>query len=169
MSNEEIFLHKINVSNKRNNYIGGFTIEEERIISEFCIDNTLNLFSGNSEIGHWKIDYSSKKADFNCDVFEFLELWEPLKCNTVIIDPPYNQKYADKYQKIGNTPKQFIIFADVKNTNRLFKLISDINPKRIIIKSWNYYVPIGYYDKGSFLCYAGGYRKPTILMLLEKL
>ena len=42
---------------------------------------------------------------------------------TVIIDAPYNQKFADTYKKLGNTPKQFIIFANTEKTTLLFILL----------------------------------------------
>lgn len=158
----------LKVGNGSNNYFGNFTTEEISIIKYNCLHPVLNLFSGKSNIGDIRIDYSCKEATHNLDVFEYLK-----KSNnhfkTVIIDAPYNQKFADKYQELGKTPKQFIIFADVKGTNTLFKFIKEnIKPIRIIIKSWNYYCPKEYSVKESYLCYAGGYRKSTILLILEK-
>jgi len=40
-----------------------------------------------------------------------------------------------------------------------------LKPNRIILKSWNYYIPKGYILNKGFLCYAGGYRKSTILLI----
>ena len=127
----------------------------------------LHLFSGKSTLGNIRVDY--RFGNIKSDVFEYLE-----ECSrvfkTIIIDPPYNQKFADKYQEVGNTPKQFIIFANTEGTTRLFNLIREkINPDIIIMKSWNYYIPKGYKLKKGFLCYAGGYRKPTILLVLERI
>lgn len=166
------FLHVINVSNGTNEYYGNFTKQENELIKNYILNNdtTLHLFSGKSKIGKHRIDYEF--GNINMDVFTFLENFDSTfksLYDTVIIDAPYNQKFANKYQKIGNTPKQFIIFANTKDTTRLFNLLKEkINPKRIILKSWNYYIPPGYYLYVGYLCYAGGYRKPTILEILNK-
>jgi hypothetical protein len=167
-------LEIITVGNGNKEYYGNFTKKENQIIKSNLFGKTLHLFSGKSKIGNVRVDY--KYGNIRSDVFEYLELLIPeyLKLHneqfgTVLIDAPYNQKFADKYQKIGNTPEQFIIFANSRDTTRLFKLINEkIKPKRIILKSWNYYVPNNYYLKKGYLCYAGGYRKPTLLLILDK-
>ena len=41
-------------------------------------------------------------------------------------------------------------------------------PEIIILKSWNYYLPKGYNLKKVYLCYPGGYRKSTILLILKR-
>lgn len=163
----------IKVGNGNNNYPGNFTKKELKIIKRNSIGRIINLFSGNSKIGHFRIDFNNRNATHNQDVFNWLEsLTDGFKIfyqQTVIIDAPYNQKFANKYQKLGNTPKQFIIFADTKNTTKLFTLIKEkINPLIIIIKSWNFYEPAGYELLKGFLCYAGGFRKPTLLEILKK-
>ena len=159
----------INVSNGSKKYPGSFTIEEHKIIVYNCSGSILHLFSGRSGIGDVRVDYSCKEATINEDVFKFLEI-NNKKFDTIIIDAPYNEKFANEYQTIGNTSKQFIIFADTKRTTNLFNLITTkIQPEIIIIKSWNYYVQKGYSLKEGFLCYAGGFRKPTILLILKKL
>ncbi|MBY8983275.1 MAG: hypothetical protein KGD57_10020 [Candidatus Lokiarchaeota archaeon] len=164
-------LEIIKVGNGTKEYFGNFTKKEIKIIKENCIGKILHLFSGNSDIGNMKVDYSNKKADWNCDVFGFLDTFRLDNYNTVIIDAPYNKKFADKYQKLdGLNRKQFIIFANTRDTTKLFNLIKEnINPDIIIIKSWNYYIPKGYKLKKGYLCYAGGYRKSTILLILEKI
>ena len=80
-----------------------------------------------------------------------------------------------KYQKLikeeseFKKEEQFLIFANAKKTTKLFELIKEkLNPERIILKSWNYYVPEGYELKKAYLCYAGGYRKPTILLIMDR-
>jgi len=117
----------IKVGNGNNNYPGNFAKKELKIIKYNSIGRITNLFSGDSKFGHFRIDFNNKNTTHNQDVFSWLEnLTDCFKIfyqQTVIIDAPYNQKFADKYQKIGNTPKQFIIFADTKNTTKLFALI----------------------------------------------
>lgn len=163
-------LEVITVSNGSKDYFDDFTPEEIKIIKENVWGNILHLFSGSSKIGDVRIDFSHKNANRWEDVFTYLEEFSFLQTfHTVIIDAPYNQKYADKYQKAGKTPKQFIIFANTRDTTRLFNLIEEnIKPLYIILKSWNFYIPRGYNLKKGYLCYAGGYRKPTILEILRR-
>ncbi len=160
-------LEIINVGNGTKEYPGNFTKKEIQIIRYACKGRSLHLFSGKSSIGNIRVDF--KYGNIKSDVFEYLE-----QCSrdfdTVILDPPYNQKFGDKYQKIGDTPKQFVIFANTKDTTRLWDLIREkINPEIIILKSWNYYIPKGYKLQKGYLCYAGGYRKPTILLIFKKI
>jgi len=164
----------IKVSNGNNEYPGNFTPKEIKIIKKNVKGRIINLFSGNSKLGHFRIDFSHNNATHKNDVFKWLELltlsFKNYFLQTVIIDAPYNQRFGDKYQKIGNTPKQFIIFANAKKTTKLFQLIKEkINPQTIIIKSWNYYVPKGYRLEKGYLCYPGGYRKSTLLLILKKI
>ena len=155
-------LEIIKVSNGTNNYPGNFTREELKIIKYNSKGKVLNLFSGKCDFGNVRIDF--KFGTHQEDVFDFLEDNEEY-FNTIIIDAPYNQRFADLYQKIGNTPKQFIIFANTKYTTLLWEHILNLNPEIIILKSWNYYVPKGYRLKKGYLCYPGGYRKSTLLLI----
>jgi hypothetical protein len=158
----------IKVSNGNNKFPRNFTLEERHIIQSNLKGKVLHLFSGKSIIGDVRIDLAQPEATHNINVFDFLNS-NTEYFDTVILDPPYNQKFADKYDKLsGNKGNQLIIFASVEKTSELFKMITAMKPKYIIIKSWNYYVPKGYVDAGSYLCYAGGYRKSTILMICKK-
>ena len=163
----------INVGNGTKDYPGNFTKKELKIIKYNSKGRIINLFSGNSKFGICRIDFSNINATKNIDVFLWLDSlsngFKNYFQQTVIIDAPYNQKFADKYQKIGNTKKQFIIFANTRDTTKLFELIKEkIDPIIIIIKSWNYYIPKGYQLKEGYLCYPGGYRKSTLLLILER-
>ena len=158
----------INVSNGTSEYPGNFTPQEIDIITRSIKGTCLHLFSGKSLIGDVRVDFSQKEATHNRDVFNYIQEFNGF-VDTILLDPPYNERFAEKYNKLaGFETNQFIIFANASKTTELFNQIIRINPKRIIIKSWNYYVPKGYTDIGSYLCYAGGYRKPTILMICEK-
>jgi len=148
------------------NYPGSFAKKELEIIKYNSKGRVLSLFSGRCGFGYRRVDLSCEEATHIMDVFDFL-FENELIYNTIIIDAPYNQRFADKYQKIGNTSKQFIIFADFRKTTLLWHYILQINPEIIILKSWNYYIPKGYHLREGYLCYAGGYRKPTILEILE--
>ena len=168
-------IEKINVGNGDKKYPGNFTKREKEIILRLIKEHrgkVLHLFSGKSLIGDIRVDYTCKEATHNFNVFDFLREGKNLRYfNIVIIDPPYNERFALKYQKIGLTGKQFVIFAQASKTTELFTLIREkINPYLLIIKSWNYYLPEGFNEERSnaFLCYAGGYRKSTILMVCRK-
>ena len=155
-------LEVITVGNGTKEYPGNFTKKENNRIRRHCRGKILHLFSGKSKIGDVLIDYR-----YGIDVFEYLK--NPRYYGTVIIDDPYNQRYADKYQKLGNTPEQFIIFAQGEKTTELFDRVREINPKIIIMKSWNYYIVEGYRLKKGYLCYAGGYRKSTLLLIMKRI
>ena len=160
----------IKVGNGNSKYPGNFTKIENKIINNNIIGKSLNLFSGKSLIGNCRIDYNCKEATVNTDVFKYLDLCIEFnyKFNTIIIDAPYNKKFAKKYQTLGNTPEQFIIFANTKKTTELFNKIKILNPDIIILKSWNYYCLKNMKIKNIFICYAGGYRKPTFLIIMKK-
>jgi hypothetical protein len=153
-------------------YPGSFTKFEYEMIQEMSFGNILHLFSGSSEFGHTRIDLAHSNATDNVDVFDFLkEESIKSKFDTVIMDPPYNKKFAEKYAALGNTDlkKQFVIFAQAKRTTEFFILLKRINAKRYIMKSWNWYVPKGYKVFRCIVGYAGGYRKPTWLVILDKI
>jgi len=157
----------IKVGNGNSDYPGNFTRKEKNIILKNLIFPSLHLFSGKSTIGTVKIDY--KYGNHKIDVFYYLKNFTKYgNFKTVIIDAPYNKKFADKYKKLGNTPKQFIIFAQAKKTTELFNYVKDISPDIIILKSWNYYCLAGYNIKECYVCYPGGYRKSTFLIVMEK-
>ncbi|MFW9872427.1 MAG: hypothetical protein ACFFG0_04935 [Candidatus Thorarchaeota archaeon] len=155
----------ITVGNGSNDYPGNFTPKEIRIIKKECRGKILHLFCGKSNIGDIRVDFTF--GNIKKDVFEFLKENKEY-FNTIIIDAPYNQKFADKYQKIGNTPKQFIIFAETERTTELFKYIDRISPEIIILKSWNYFCLKRYEIDKCYLCYPGGYRKSTFLIIMKR-
>lgn len=168
-------LEIITVDNGTNKmkYSGTFAKKEQEIIKDNIDGLTLNLFSGISDIGNIRVDF--KFGNVKNDVFEYLDTFIKKMNNfnsffdCIIIDAPYNEKFANKYKKFGNTPEQFIIFADTERTTKLFELIKQLNPIRIILKSWNYYIVKGYKLTKGYLCYSGGYRKPTILLIMDKI
>ena len=159
----------------------------EILIREFAKDNLLsqNLLGYSKsifekEIGNMRIDLACKEANINADVFSYLENLKDNQgnemrlhgVNTLILDPPYNERFALKYHKLSGKElnEQFVIFANAKKTTKLFNLIKEkLNPERIILKSWNYYIVKGYELKKGYLCYAGGYRKPTILLIMDRI
>ena len=155
----------ITVSNGNSEYPGNFTKEEIIIINKNILGNCLHLFSGKSDIGDIRVDY--KHGNVKSDVFLFLG-YNQTHFDTILIDAPYNHKFASKYQELGTTPKQFIIFADAKKTTELFDIIDKSDPEVIILKSWNYYCLPRYEIKESYLCYPGGYRKSTILLIMKR-
>ena len=159
----------IKVGNGTPIYPGNFTKKEKNIIIYNIKYPVLHLFSGSSLIGSVRVDY--RYGNIKKDVFEYLNDYEEVKnsCfNTIIIDAPYNQRFADKYQKLGDTPEQFVIFANAKKTTELFNHVKRLQPEIIILKSWNYYCLEGYKVNDCYVCYPGGYRKSTFLIIMKK-
>lgn len=150
-------------------YPGSFTKKETDWITKYSIGKILHLFSGSSTFGDVRVDLANPHATINTDVFTFLKE-NQTPYNTVIADPPYNFRFAEKYAKLANSDvaKQFVIFAQAQKTTEFFNALIQLKPDRIILKSWNWYVVKGYTVLYSVLCYAGGYRKPTIFLVLER-
>jgi len=163
-------LEIINVGNGSNKYPGNFTKKESEIIQENIIGHSLHLFSGRSKIGDVRIDFSCNESTIQGDVFEFLE-YNYTKFDTIILDPPYNARFTKKYRSLDERNKnQFCIFTGNLKKNRiLFDSLRKIAPKRIILKSWNYYIIKDYFFEKGYLCYSGGYRKSTILLIMDKI
>lgn len=157
----------ITIGNNKSNFVGAFVNKEIIIIKEWIKPPCLNLFSGSSLIGEERIDISHENATLNCDVFEYLDL-APNTFNTILIDAPYNKKYEEIYNTHGQKFTNFSIFANTPKTSLLWKLISKLSPERIILKSWNYYILRNYDFNDGYLCYPGGYRKPTILLKMTR-
>lgn len=155
----------ITVSNGDSSYPGNFTSEELKIIKYNSKGRVLNLFSGKCRFGNIRVDFAF--GNVKRDVFGFLQDNKEY-FDTIIIDAPYNKSFGYKYQELGKTPMQFIIFANTRKTTILFNKIKEMKPRIIILKSWNYYCVEGYYIDKSFLCYPGGYRKSTILLIMRK-
>lgn len=170
------FIKIITVGNSGvENYPGNFTNEEIEIIKDNIIGKVLHLFSGRSLIGDIRVDFSQNEATIKGDVFEYLKIHQNEEIDTILLDPPYNDQYGKKYDSLNKNKdkedqKQFVIYANSVGTTELFTLMTNLNPKRIIMKSWQYYnfSKYGYIDAGSYLCYAGGYRKPTFLMICDR-
>ena len=164
-------LYTSNGGNRKKLYPGDFTKREIDLISKWVKGRSLHIFSGKSNIGDVRVDYSMTEATINMDVFEYLEMAIKKKIwfKTIILDPPYNARFAKKYQALGETAKQFIVFANARKTTVLFNLLRELAPTYIIMKSWNIY-PFKEMEISEIrLCYAGGYRKPTILQLTTRI
>lgn len=181
-------LDLINVGMGTSGYQGDFTKHEIDIIkNEMNGKKTLHLFSGSSTLGDERIDFDNPNATHKGDVFEFLRDYENKeeKAKVVVLDPPYlHEKSIKEYTKAENIyrsqqskvklKKEDLFHAfDPENpqqTRELFDLIAkNVKPEKIVMKSWNYYVPEGYHDTcRSSAGYAGGYRKTTYIMVLER-
>ena len=120
----------IHVDNGSDLYPGSFAVLEQKIIKKYLKNPSLHLFSGRSTIGTVRVDFACEEATIHADVFDYLEHCTE-KFNTVILDPPYNEKFAKKYDEIAKSGKrkQFIIFADTKRTTRLFAMIRKLDPR----------------------------------------
>lgn len=131
--------------NKKNPCFGGFHRKEEQLIRKYVKVPCLHLFSGSSLIGDMRVDWSHPHATHYGDLFEFLEqnLEELLQrgFKTVIYDPPYSERQADKYGRRYNIPPEKRYWytnlqpMNVK-TRQLHKAIEAIHPDIIITRGW---------------------------------
>jgi hypothetical protein len=85
-----------------------YTFEQPKLkewTESWCIGKTLNLFAGRVllNIDEVRVDIDPEMpVDYHMDSYEFVESWDKELFNTVILDPPYNQrkareKYGDRY------------------------------------------------------------------------
>ncbi len=164
-------LELVTVGRGETNYPGSFTKFDKRTIFAWAYGYTLHLFSGSSDIGKCRVDWHCKEATLNVDVFEFLEgiIDKPNFISTIILDPPYNESYAKKYSIIGHRKYyQFIMYTHAEITSHLFNMLRELAPNRIILKSWQYYIPKDYHLVKGYVCYPGGYKKSTFLLIMDR-
>ena len=89
-------LEAVNMLAPNRKYPGAFGFNVEWIIRGLVegSDSVLHLFSGDSKLGHERVDIENKNATVNCDVGDFLEAdnrqWE-----WTVLDPPYAIKSAE--------------------------------------------------------------------------
>jgi len=100
-------LELIKVDNGNNTYPGSFTKKEIEIIENNIFGYCVHLFSGKSKIGNVRVDFDCPEATLNDDVFAFLERNNYGNVDTVILDPPYNEKFGLKYQKLIKEESEF--------------------------------------------------------------
>jgi hypothetical protein len=150
-------------------YPGSFTKKEYDWLKTYALGSVLHLFSGSSVFGDVRVDLANPNATHQQDVFEFLRT-NTRPFDSVVLDPPYNAKFAERYAALfnGKAAHQFIIFAQCQKTTDLWTLLHHLSPRRILLKSWNWYIVKGYHMFRCFVCYAGGYRKPTFFLIMDR-
>ena len=157
-----------------NDYIGGFSSLEEKIINKYAIHPILHLFSGVSEIGKYRVDINpNSKANIIEDVFEFIEDCQ-LEFNTILLDPIYCNEHREeiwrtKYYDNNAIDKEklYVFPYDTRKTKLLWDFFERKYPKRIIIKSLNHYTIPNYILLQGFNIYPGAFKPNRCISIYQ--
>lgn len=161
------------VDNIRNDWIGGFSPLEIKIIMKYSIKPILHLFSGASLIGEFRIDINSNsKATIIQDVFKFIKKCN-IKFNTILLDPIYCNEHREefwrsKYCKVSSVKNLYIFPYDTRKTRELWKFFSIKYPERIIIKSLNHYSILNYSLLQGYDIYPGAFKPNRCISIYQK-
>ena len=161
------------VDNVVNDWIGGFSPLEIKIIKKFSIDPILHLFSGNSVIGNIRVDINPKsKANIIENVFDFIKNCKD-SFNTILLDPIYcseerQEIWKEKYSKLGIKKEELYIFPyDTRKTKLLWNFFKVKYPKIIIIKSLNHYTIPNYRLLQGYDIYPGAFKPNRCLSIYQ--
>lgn len=162
-SNYDVINHSFVESKK-------YTFETKKIREELLLnidknDIVLNLFSGNSTIGHDRIDLDNQNATCKMDVNDWLDIHKIERYDVIIIDPPFSKDKYNLYGKIfnGNYGKWFI---EIKR--KASKLLA-VGGKMIILgysaegmaANWGY-------NNERLYIYTLGAMRPSFFMSISK-
>jgi hypothetical protein len=124
-----------------NEWIGGFSPLEIKIITQFAVHPILHLFCGNSQIGEIRVDINPKsQANMVMNVFDYIRVVKP-NVVTILMDPIYcsvdkTAEWRRAYADVGMAKNDLYIYPyDAARTKVLFDWIKEVNPNRVIIKS----------------------------------
>ncbi len=156
-----------------NDYIGGFSEKERKIVMKFSIYPILHLFSGKSTIGDIRIDLNpDSNATHLVDVFEAIKRIDnnSYNINTILMDPIYcseqrKEIWREKYK--CNEKDLYIFPYDTKKTKLLWNFFQKIYPKRIIIKSLNHYTIPGYELIQGYDIYPGAFKPNRCISIYQ--
>ena len=158
----------------KNDWIGGFSKLEMKIIHNYAKKPILHLFSGNSNIGKIRIDINpNSKATKNQDVFKFIQENQEIECNTILLDPIYcseerQEIWKNKYETLGIKKEDLYIFPyDTRKTKKLWNFFEKNHPLRIIIKSLNFYTIPNYNLLQGFCLYVGAFKPNRCLSIYQ--
>lgn len=159
----------------RNDWIGGFSPFEVKIIRKYSKPPILHLFSGMSEIGDVRVDINPKsKAHHKIDVFDFIKENSCLTgFNTVLLDPIYcseerQELWRERYSELGINKEDLYIFPyDTRRTKKLWNFFERLYPMRIIIKSLNHYTIPNYELLQGFDIYPGAFKPNRCLSIYQ--
>ena len=141
-------------------YPGVWTNRLKRIVMKTIQSPTLHLFSGSSDVGDERIDYSHEKATIRDDVFHFIRN-DKRTWKFVVIDPPYELENPMKYDK----PKA--ISSDVPLRRELSKWLMN-HAENIIWIDFCSPVFTGFRRKKTWIFFPGGFHRIRIMTLLER-
>ena len=158
----------------KNDWIGGFSRLEKKIIYKFAKKPILHLFSGNSDIGKIRIDINpNSKATKIQDVFEFIQKKQKTPFKTILLDPIYSSEerqeiWKDKYEILGIKRDNLYVFPyDTRKTKKLWNFFKKELPLRIIIKSLNFYTIPNYNLIQGYCLYVGAFKPNRCLGIYQ--
>lgn len=157
------------VDNVVNDWVGGFSRIEEKIILKYTISPVLHLFSGASKIGKIRVDiHPESNATVFQNVFDYIETCEG-EFNTILMDPIYCSKQRQEFwkKKYGDIKDLYIFPYDTRRTRLLWEFITKRYPKRVIIKSLSHYTIPGYKLRQGYNIYPGAFKPNRCLGIYE--
>lgn len=161
------------IDNVVNDWVGGFSPFEVKMINKYSKPPILHLFSGMSEIGNIRIDINpNSRATIIEDVFEYIQDCSEV-FNTILLDPIYcseerQEIWKEKYSKLGIKKEQLYIFPyDTRKTRELWEFFERKYSLRIIIKSLNHYTIPNYKLLQGFDIYPGAFKPNRCLSIYQ--
>ena len=158
------------VDQVRNDWVGGFSQKEMKIIQRYASPPILHLFSGASTFGDTRIDCNpTAPATIHGDVFKHLH-----ECkrgyNTIILDPIYCSEHRqDAWKaKYGGKEELYVFPYDTRRTAALQRALSTSGALTIIIKSLSFYTWPNYRLLQGFVIYPGAYKPARTIAILRK-
>jgi len=157
-----------------NEWIGGFSPLEVKMINQFAVHPILHLFCGNSQIGEIRVDINPKsQANMVMNVFDYIRAVKP-NVETILMDPIYcsvdkTAEWRRAYADVGMIKNDLYIYPyDAARTKVLFDWIKTVNPFRVIIKSLGHYPMEGYRITNGFNIYVGAYKPARCITIYER-
>lgn len=170
-----------------NEWIGGFSPLEIKIITQFAVHPILHLFCGNSQIGEIRVDINPKsQANMVMNVFDYIHLFrakpfsnptpneDKPNVETILMDPIYcsvdkTAEWRRAYADVGMVKNDLYIYPyDAARTKVLFDWIKEVNPNRVIIKSLGH-IPIdGFRITNGFNIYVGAFKPARCITIYER-
>lgn len=172
IKNQIMFL--TDVDYVRNDWIGGFSPLEQKIIHKYTKPPILHLFSGNSLIGDIRIDINpNSKCTEIKDVFEYIKDCNE-SFNTILLDPIYSSANRVKFwREVYNEhnpklyKKIYVFPYDTRRTKKLWDFFEKKYPLKIIIKSLGFYTIPNYKLLQGFCLYPGAFKPNRSLAIYQ--
>jgi len=158
------------VDHVRNDWTGGFSPLETKIIQRYSVPPVLHLFSGASKIGDTRVDINpDAPATIHGDVFDNLHLCTR-EFNTILMDPIYCSEHRVEAwrARYGDKKELYVFPYDTRRTRVLQEAISTSLAPRFIVKCLSFYTWPGYSLLQGFVIYPGAYKPARTLAIYQR-